>query len=296
MAHDEELRMSFTEHLGELRDRLIYSAIAVVLCTVLCYSFSDALYNFVKRPLDTTASNPLMEFLASTGIDKTVSAPKAPVEWVTLTPYEGFIVKFRLGIYFGLLLSLPFLLYQICAFIFPGLNPKERSLVQYLIAGCSVLGTVGVLVAYFGVFPLVMPYLLEWTPPDVTNQLRLADTINTIMIGLVGFAVAFQFPMVVLVLVYMGIMTPASLRQHRRVAIVIMAIASSVLTPPIPFRWLSCWCRWCFCMKSASFLAPLFTATSQPIWAPTSRRCRKTSSCLGLDSQKRLFWRASSWW
>ncbi len=235
MAHDEELRMSFTDHLGELRDRLIYSAIAVVLCTVLCYSFSDTLYNFVKRPLDTTASNPLMEFLASTGIDKTVSAPKAPVEWVTLTPYEGFIVKFRLGIYFGLLLSLPFLLYQICAFIFPGLKPSERRLVQYLLAGCSVLGTVGVLVAYFGVFPLVMPYLLEWTPPDVTNQLRLADTINTIMIGLVGFAVAFQFPMVVLVLVFMGVMTPASLRQHRRVAIVIMAIASSVLTPPDPF-------------------------------------------------------------
>jgi len=235
VARDEELRMSFTEHLGELRDRLIYSAIAVVVCTVVCYSFSDTLYAFVKRPLDTSASNPLMEFLASTGIDKTVSAPKPPVEWVTLTPYEGFIVKFRLGIYFGLLLSLPFLLYQVCAFIFPGLKPTERRLVQYLLAGCSILGTVGVLVAYFGVFPLVMPYLLEWTPPDVTNQLRLADTINTIMIGLVGFAVAFQFPMVVLVLVYMGIMTPASLRQHRRIAIVIMAIASSVLTPPDPF-------------------------------------------------------------
>jgi sec-independent protein translocase protein TatC len=89
-------------------------------------------------------------------------------------------------------------------------------------------------VAYFGVFPLVLPYLLEWTPEGVTVQLRMSETINIILLGMVGFAVAFQFPMAVLALVYVGVLTPEMLRKQRRLAIVGLAVAAAVLTPPDP--------------------------------------------------------------
>lgn len=247
MAHDEELRMSFTEHLGELRDRLIYSAIAVVVSFVICYGCSNIIFKAVSRPLDPLAQSPLVEWITGTGAPATDKPPatapdgtplpnpaKPTAQWTTLNPIEGMVVQLKLGIYFGLMLSLPFILYQICAFIFPGLKPSERRMVQLMIAGCSVLGTVGVLIAYFAVFPIMLPYLLQWTPPGVVVQLRMSETINIILIGLVGFAIAFQFPMVVLVLVYMNILTPATLRKQRRLAIVGLAFVSAVFTPPDP--------------------------------------------------------------
>ncbi|MFM1921791.1 MAG: hypothetical protein RLZZ303_3425 [Candidatus Hydrogenedentota bacterium] len=225
--------MTFTEHLGELRDRIIYSGIALVAAFVVCYLFSDFLFYIIKHPLDPESQSEWMKKLIGSAGEGQESA-----QWVTLTPLEGFVVKFKLAGYFGLLFALPVILYQVCAFIFPGLKPTERRLVQYMVAGCSLLGTLGVVVAYFGVFPLVMPYLLQWTPEGVVTQLRMSETISIIIIGLVGFAVAFQFPIGVLVLVYMGVLTPKTLKEHRRIALVSMALASAILTPPDPFSML----------------------------------------------------------
>lgn len=253
-ATEEELRMTFTEHLGELRDRLIYSAIAVVVAFVICYGASNYLFYIVAKPLDPLSQSALVKWVTQSGEEAPVTPPtpvedaaptdpnaaedahKKPVaaQWVTLNPLEGFLVNFKLAAYFSLLLSLPFILYQICAFVFPGLKPSERKLVQVLIAGCSVLGSVGVIVAYFGVFPLVLPYLLQWTPEGVTVQLRVSETVNIVLIGLVGFAIAFQFPMAVLVLVYLGVLTPEILRQQRKLAIIGLAVISAVFTPPDP--------------------------------------------------------------
>lgn len=231
--------MTFTEHLGELRDRIIYSAIAVVVSFVLCYGASNYLFYIIAKPLDPLSQSSLVKWITQSGDPATAEAgaeaPKqAAAQWVTLNPLEGFLVNFKLAAYFSLLLSLPFIIYQICAFVFPGLKPTERRLVQVLLAGCSILGTVGVVVAYFGVFPLVLPYLLQWTPEGVTVQLRVSETINIILIGLVGFAIAFQFPMGVLVLVWLGVLTPQILREQRKLAIIGLAVASAVFTPPDP--------------------------------------------------------------
>ncbi|NLF58658.1 MAG: twin-arginine translocase subunit TatC, partial [Candidatus Hydrogenedens sp.] len=148
---------------------------------------------------------------------------------------EFVLVQFKIAGYGGFLLALPYILWQLMAFVFPGLHPHERRMVQILIAGCSALAVVGVAVAYFGVFPFVLPYLLEWTPAWVQVQLRITETLNIIIKGLVGFALAFQFPMAVLILVYLGLLTPQTLREYRKIAIVGMAFLSAVLTPPDPF-------------------------------------------------------------
>lgn len=246
MENDDK-RMTFTEHLGELRTRIIRSIAALLLAVVVCYALSDMILKQLARPLapldehgliappekapDGAATAPGAETAPDTPATAEAKTPRS-MEWTVLNPLEFVVVKLKIAGYGGFLLALPFVLYQLMAFVFPGLLPNERRMVQILVGGCSVLGLAGVGIAYFGVFPLVLPYLLEWTPAWVQIQLRVNETISIIVKLLAGFAVAFQFPMVVLVLVYMGLLTPQALRDYRKFAIVIMALAAAILTPP----------------------------------------------------------------
>ncbi len=277
---EEEMRMTFTEHLGELRDRLIRSMIAVVVAVVACYIFSDRILDVLKRPLDpvisgtlapgtiTTTpsvpkSGPSMHWNsgvaqrtavpppsgagspANSGEGETAATVPPPASsetaskarsfsWTVMNPFESIQVKLKIASYGGLVFAFPFILWQLCAFIFPGLKSGERKLVKILLFGCAGLGFLGVSVAYFGVFPLVLPYLLEWTPLWVNVQLRLDETLTIIVKCLAAFALAFQFPMVVLVLVYMDLLSPQTLRQYRKIVIVTLSVVAAVLTPPDP--------------------------------------------------------------
>ena len=154
--------------------------------------------------------------------------------WLVLNPLEPFLVNLRLSIYGGIAFALPFILYQICAFVFPGLKPKERNAVLILLSGCSVLGIAGALMAYFGVLPLVLPYLIAYAPEGVDFKLRMSETLFMIIKALLGFAIAFQFPMIVFILVYLDLLSPETLKKWRRVAIVGLAFFSALLTPPEP--------------------------------------------------------------
>lgn len=242
MQYDEK-RMSFTEHLGELRMRIIRSCIALGVSVIFCYIVSNQIFELLAWPLSPLSSHGIIKIEGTNSEQTEVPVTSQGVnvsrmhgiEWTVLNPLEFILVKIRIAGYGGLVLALPFILWQACAFVFPGLYPNERRVVQILLAGCSSLAIVGVGVAYFGVFPLVLPYLLEWIPEWVQVQLRLNETLSIIIKGLVGFAIAFQFPMAVLILVYIGLLTPQTLKQYRKVAIVVLAILSAILTPPDPF-------------------------------------------------------------
>jgi sec-independent protein translocase protein TatC len=160
------------------------------------------------------------------------------LEWTILNPLEGFVVKFKIAVYAGVLVALPYLLFQVCAFIFPGLLPHERRAALFLLVGCGGLALAGVAVAYWVVFPMLLPYLTSWAPPGVKLQLRMNETVSIILKGLAGFAIAFQFPMIVITLVYIGILHPDVLRKQRRIAVIIMAVVAAVFTPPDPISML----------------------------------------------------------
>jgi sec-independent protein translocase protein TatC len=246
----EDARMTFTEHLGELRHRIIRAGIALVAAFILCYIFSNQIFEVVSRPLQLMEDAGIIaseqapgDEASEDGADEAADEEEPPSEertakWVTLSPIEGFLVKLKLSAYVGMFIALPMILYQGCAFVFPGLAPGERRLVQILIVGCSFFVLLGVSVAYFGVFPLVLPYLLEFTPEGVETQLQMTPTINFIIKGLLAFGIAFQFPMVVMVLVYMDILSPATLKQYRKISIVGTALVAAFLTPPDPFSML----------------------------------------------------------
>lgn len=219
---DNEVRMTFTEHLAELRTRLIRSAVAIFVGVVVCYIFSGRLLAMIAWPLGGLTP-------------EADSEGKAAIAWTYLNILEPVLVNVRLAAYGGVLVSFPYVLYQICAFIFPGLKPNERKAARIMIVGCSMLVIVGVLVAYFGIFPVVLPFLMQWAPEGVSIQLRASENISIVIKGLMAFAIAFQFPMVVLVLVYMDLLSPATLKKYRRIAVVGLAVASAILTPPDPF-------------------------------------------------------------
>ena len=207
-----EARMTFTEHLGELRDRVIYSGVALIVSFGVCYGFREWVFDKVSGPL-----------LDVEGVD-----------WLTLTPVEGFITQLKLAAYAGMVLAAPFIVYQICAFIFPGLKPKERRVIGILLAGGTFLIAAGVSVAYFGTLPLVLPFLMSMNPEGVVPMLRMSETISLLIKFYGAFAVAFQFPMFILVLVYLDLLSPATLKAYRRFAIVGICVASAMFTPPEP--------------------------------------------------------------
>lgn len=237
--------MTFTAHLGELRTRMLRSVAVVLIMFVVSYAFSNQLITIVSwplLPLESTAKSGVMtpvEALPEGGqAASVVETYDAGVEWVVLNPIEPVLVKLKLSAYAAILFSLPYLLWQAGAFIFPGLTVTEKRVVKILLFGCSGLALLGVGIAYWLVLPIVLKYVAQLAPDFVNMSLRLNETLSLILKLIMGFAIAFQFPMIVMVLVYMDLLTPETLRQYRKVSIVGMFVLGAILTPPDPISLL----------------------------------------------------------
>jgi sec-independent protein translocase protein TatC len=207
----------------------------------------EQVFNLVSRPLRPLHDAGIISEAPpdAPNANPASAPPKQPATaapaWTALNPLEPFLVQLKLSAYAGIVLALPVVVYQICAFVFPGLTPRERNAARFLLIGSAFFVVAGVAVAYFGVFPLVLPYLMLWVPAGVSIQLRMSETIALIIKGLLGFAIAFQFPMVVLVLVYLDLLSPETLKKYRRIALVVLLFASGILTPPDPISMLVMW-------------------------------------------------------
>jgi sec-independent protein translocase protein TatC len=216
---DNDKRMTFTEHLGELRIRLIRIAVGLGLAFCLCFYFSEYLFEALRYPLLSSK-----------------------VDWITNKPMEPMTVPMKLASYGAFVICFPHIIYEMCAFIFPGLKTNEKRLALILIVGCGALAIVGAGVAYFLVSPQLITMMIQWNPPDVKQQLLMSDTMDFEFLLLLAFAVAFQFPMVVLILVFLGLVTPQTLKKYRRIMIVILAFAAGALTPTVdPVNFLTMW-------------------------------------------------------
>ncbi|HOE66033.1 MAG TPA: twin-arginine translocase subunit TatC [Candidatus Hydrogenedentes bacterium] len=234
---EDEARMTFIEHLSELRTRVIRSCAAILVSIFVCCLFYNHIFAWTIKPLGplqrqgvltVTPDGPAPEAPAP----HADATPSRPIGMTALNPFEPFVVQFKLSAYAGIVVALPYVIFQLCLFVFPGLKPGERAAAKFLLIGSATLVLAGVCVAYFLVFPLVLPYIVQYAPAGVSINLRMSETVGIILKGLLGFAAAFQFPMVVLVLVHAGLLTPAVLRRYRRVVIVGLFALAAVITPP----------------------------------------------------------------
>jgi sec-independent protein translocase protein TatC len=199
-------------HLLELRSRLMKAAIAVLIAFLPCAYYSNQIFDWLSTPL--VAKLPPGQKLIATTVTATFTAP------------------LKLALVAGLLIAMPYVLYQIWAFVAPGLYRKEKRFAVPLLASAIVLFYLGVAFSYFLVFPLVFRFFVATTPhnvqlmADVSNYLQFALTL------FVAFGVAFETPVAVVLLVLTELVTLQKLRSVRGYVLIAVFIVAAVLTPP----------------------------------------------------------------
>jgi sec-independent protein translocase protein TatC len=209
---EDDTEQPLIAHLVELRQRLLRSLLCVLLVFLVLAAFANDLYHLVARPL--LAQLPPGSGMIATG----VAAP--------------FLVPFKLAIYVALLISVPYLLYQLWAFVAPGLYRDERRFVFPLLASSSLLFYAGVAFAYFAAFPLLFGFFTAAAPEGVTVMTDIGEYLGFALKMFLAFGVAFEVPIATVLLIRTGLVPAATLRRLRPYIIVGAFIVGALLTPP----------------------------------------------------------------
>lgn len=204
----------FVEHLIELRTRLIRAIIVLILFLIPLLYFSNEIYEFVASPL----LKYLPEGTASSMIVTDVTA--------------AFLTPFKLTFFVAVFLSMPFLLYQIWAFIAPALYRNEKRLAMPIFLSSIVLFYVGVAFAYFVVFPLIFEFFTSVAPTSVTVMPDITSHLNLVIKLFFAFGLAFEIPVATVILIVAGIISPKGLEKKRPYVIVGCFAIGMLLTPP----------------------------------------------------------------
>jgi sec-independent protein translocase protein TatC len=199
-------------HLLELRDRLMKAMLAVLLLFIPCAIFANELYSLVAQPL--LEKLPKGTTLIATGV---------------VTP---FMTPFKLAFYCALFAAMPVVLYQIWAFVAPGLYKREKRFAVPLLVSSVLLFYSGVVFAYFVVFPVMFSYLVGTAPAGVSYMPDIAAYLDFIITMFFAFGAAFEVPVAVVLLVLTGLVKVESLGKNRGYVIIGIFIVAAFLTPP----------------------------------------------------------------
>ncbi len=214
-ARERDKELSLVQHLGELRDRLMFTAVALVATTAIAFFFATPLVRILIIPVDCT-------FIPA----YTCHTP--PTTLIALSPTENFTTYFRVALFAGIALAMPVILYEIYAYIDPALLPKERRFIRFM--GLPVIGLflTGMLFCYFVLLPNAIKFLINFGEENIKNQLRAADYISFVTIFIFGMGLIFEVPV--------AIFAPW-LAKQRRYAVLVAFVIAAVITPtPDPFN------------------------------------------------------------
>ena len=210
--------MSFLDHLEELRWRVIKAIIGVALGMILCWVFIDWI-------MDDVLLRPIVHVNAS------LPPGQPPIKLQNLKPFGQLFLYMQVAIIGGAILSLPNILYQVWAFIAPGLLPKERGTARAVVAFSSLCFLGGVAFAYFVMLPAALSFFATFGTATIENNIAVNEYMNFIISVMLAAGVVFELPMVSWFLSRIGILTPKFMRQYRRHAIVIIFVLAAFLTP-----------------------------------------------------------------
>jgi len=204
----------FVSHLVELRDRLVRACIAIGVCFGLLalWPGPSGLYDLLAAPL--VAHLPKGATLIATNV---------------ISP---FLVPLKITLMAGFLLALPVVLYQVWAFVAPGLYSHEKKLVLPLVISSTLLFLVGVAFCYFFVFGQVFKFIQSFAPKSITAAPDIEAYLSFVLTMFIAFGAAFEVPVVVVVLARMGIVSIDKLKEFRSYFIVLAFIIAAVITPP----------------------------------------------------------------
>ncbi|MBV5259467.1 twin-arginine translocase subunit TatC [Synechococcus moorigangaii CMS01] len=202
----DEVEMSFFDHLEELRWRIFYSLIAVVVGWVGCFFF-------VK---------PIVQLL---------EAPATGVKFIQVAPGEFFFLSFKVAGYTGALLASPFILYQVIQFVLPGLTRGERRLLAPVVLGSGVLFFAGLAFAYIALIPAALNFFITYGA-DVVEAAWSIERYFELILGLMFFTgLAFQVPVVQMILAWLGIVSSNLMLKGWRLVVLGAVVLGAVITP-----------------------------------------------------------------
>jgi sec-independent protein translocase protein TatC len=223
-ARERDKELSLVQHLGELRDRLVVTAIALVATTAIAFYFGTQLIRILIIPIDCT-------FIPA------FTCHEPPTTLISLSPTENFATYFRVALFAGLALAMPVILYEIYAYVDPALLPKERRFIRFM--GLPVIGLfiAGMLFCYFVLLPNAIKFLINFGDEVIKNQLRAADYISFVTIFILGMGLIFEVPVAIFALVKIHVITRQWLAKQRRYAVLVAFLIAAVITPtPDPFN------------------------------------------------------------
>jgi len=212
MQDSPETQETFLSHLIELRQRLIRSLLVYAVACVPTLYFSAELYDLLAMPL--IASLPEGSRMIATGV---------------ISP---FLIPMKIAFMAGLVLALPFILYQAWAFVAPGLYSHEKRLAAPLVVSSTLLFLTGMLFCYFIVFGKVFSFIARFAPKSISVAPDIEAYFNFVLGMFLAFGLAFEVPVVVVVLVLTGLVTVEQLREWRGYVVVAIFVIAAVVTPP----------------------------------------------------------------
>ena len=208
----ENRQSTIIEHLEELRDRLIKSAIAVTVTTLLSFVFAKQFLQLLVVPMGETPP-------------------------VSSSPTTNIVVFTKVALISGVALAMPVLVYQLIGFMAPGLTRREKRYLYLIVPGATLSFVVGIAFAYFVMLPMAIPFLKGFLGDIVQPNWFIDKYISFITSLLFWVGLSFETPLLIFFLAKLGIVTPAVLSSNRKYAVLVIAVLSAVITPtPDPFN------------------------------------------------------------
>ena len=221
---DEETSMNFLDHLKELRQKLIYSIIFFILSFIVSFYFSQSIFEFLAKPLTSILQD-------GNGLIYTALQ-------------EAFLTNVKVAFFTAAFISFPFLSFQIWSFISPGLLKKEKKISLPSLIAIPFLFLLGAAVVYYLISPIAWKFFLSFQTSqadsiNITLQAKMNEYLSLMMTFIFAFGLAFQLPVILLLLVRVGVLTIQQLVSFRKYAIVLAFIFAAIITPPDPFSQIS---------------------------------------------------------
>ena len=209
-----EDRMTLTEHLAELRSRIIRSLLAVVIGIIVMLAFYDQVLDFLRRPYNALCDR----------------KPKLVCDLQFIGPLEGFTTRLSICTYGGIVLALPIIMWQIWRFIVPALHTKEKKYAIPFILSSVVLFLMGAVVAYWTLTP-ALDFLISWSGSGVKANFQVSKYVSLGGLMIAVFGITFEFPVLLVFLQLVGVLTPQTLMKQWRYSTVIIFVIAAVITP-----------------------------------------------------------------
>ena len=207
----EDHKMSLTDHLVELRKRLVRSVIILLVGFGACYYYKDFIFDIVTRPLVRVL--PQKSYLIYTGLT------------------EAFFVYMKLAFFASLVITCPLIIYQIWKFISPALHSKEKKYVLPFVLFSTLLFVSGVLFGYFVALPPAFEFFVSFNNQYLQSMISFSDYISLFVTFLLGFGLSFELPVFMFFLAKLGIVNSSMLSRQRKYAILVIFIVAAILTP-----------------------------------------------------------------